>query len=281
MTPGNPKIATKNPKRATLCEVRHRLHRAVDNPDPAGCRPYVCLEVPVSGAACPAGRRCTVELLGLLVGVSGWVARSVGRMTTSWELSLSIEARGHDDSHVGVVPRHGGSSPHLNVRVGTVVVHCLDPRAVMSSAEAWAKARVEAESWMPAIRGPRQRPPASGYGAAYPAASVILDGRQRWQVSHTGPVMDVTVGPLLVRVHDLTALETHVRAWAQASAIAVRAFPGKAVPFARLVEHARYAEVRSLETARVQRQTTRPLGLRAPAPKSARELRGDAGRSRD
>jgi hypothetical protein len=220
-------------------------------------------------------------LLGLLGGVSGWVAHSVGHMTTSWELSLSIEARGHDDTHVGVVPGHGGRNPHLNVRVGTVVVHCLDPRAVMSSAEAWAKARVEAESWMPAIRDPRQRPPASGYGAAYPAASVILDGRQRWQVSHAGPVLDVTVGPLLVRVHDVTALDTHVRAWTQASAIASRTFPGKAVPFARLVEHARYAEVRSLETARVQRQSTSSRGLRATAPQSARELRGDAGRSRD
>jgi hypothetical protein len=219
--------------------------------------------------------------LGLLVGVSGWVARSVARMTSSWELSLSIEARGHDDTHVGVVPGHGGSSPHLNVRVGSVVVHCLDPRAVMSSSEAWAKARVEAESWMPAIRGPRPRPPVSGYGAAYPAASVILDGRQPWQVSHTGPVMDVTVGPLLVRVHDVTALETHVRAWAQASAIAARAFPGKAVPFARLVEHARYAEVRSLETARVQRQAGSPRGLRATAPQTGRELRGDCGRTRD
>ena len=221
-----------------------------------------------------------IGLLGFLVGVSGWVARSVARMTTSWELSLSIEARGHDDSHVGVVPGHGGSSPHLNVRVGSVVVHCLDPRAVMSSSEAWAKARVEAESWMPAIRQARQRPPATGYGAAYPAASVILDGRQRWQVSHTGPVMDVTVGPLLVRVHDMTALETHVRAWAQASAIATRAFPGKAVPFARLLEHARYAEVRALETAR-QRQKGGSRGLRAVAPQTARELRGNAGRSRD
>ena len=220
-------------------------------------------------------------LLGLLVGVPGWVARSVGRMTTSWELSLSIEARGHDDTHVGVVPGQGGRSPHLNVRVGSVLVHCLDPRAVMSSSEAWAKARVEAESWMPAIRDPRQRPPASGYGAAYPAASVILDGRQQWQVSHTGPVLDVTVGPLLVRVHDVTALETHVRAWAQASAIAARAFPGKAVPFARLIEHARYAEVRSLETARVQRQRPSSRGLRTAAPQSARELRGDSGRSRD
>lgn len=217
----------------------------------------------------------------MLVGVPGWVARSVGRMTTSWELSLSIDARGHDDSHVSVAPGHGGSSPHLNVRVGTVVVHCLDPRAVMSASEAWAKARVEAESWMPAIRGPRQRPPASGYGVAYPAASVILDGRQRWQVSHTGPVMDVTVGPLLVRVHDVTALETHVRAWAQASAIAARAFPGRALPFARLLEHARYAEVRSIETARGQHQTASSRGLRSAAPHAARELRGDAGRGRD
>lgn len=262
----------------TVC---HRLHVAVDNGLAWLATGLVAAsQRPSSGLAwSPAAAES--RTLGLLVGVSGSGWRSVARMTTSWELSLSIEARGHDDTHVGVVPGHGGRSPHLNVRVGTVVVHCLDPRAVMSSAEAWAKARVEAESWMPAIRDPRQRPPASGYGAAYPAASVILDGRQRWQVSHAGPVLDVTVGPLLVRVHDVTALETHVRAWAQASAVATRAFPGKAVPFARLVEHARYAEIRSLETAQVQRQSARPRGPRAPAPQSARELRGDAGRSRD
>lgn len=215
------------------------------------------------------------------MGVPGWVARSVARMTTPWELSLSIESRGQDDTHVSVVPGHGGSSPHLNVRVGSVVVHCLDARAVMSSSEAWAKARVEAESWMPAIRRPRPTSPTTGYGAAYPAASVILDGRQRWQVSHTGPALDVTVGPLLVRVHDVPALETHIRAWTQASAIAARAFPGKAVPFARLVEHARYAEVRSIEAARDRRQSGRAQGRRPTAPQPARELRGDAGRGRD
>jgi hypothetical protein len=198
-------------------------------------------------------------------------------MTSSWDLSLSIEARGHDDTHVSVVPGHGGSSPRLNVRVGSVVVHCLDGTAVMSAAQAWARARVAAVPWSPGLREPRRQPPGVGYGAAYPAASVILDGRQQWQVSLTGPALDVTVGPLLVRVHDVTALETHVRAWAQASAAAIRVFPGKAVSFARLVEHERFADVRAVEQAQQRRRAGRVRGLQAPPPRLAREQ----GRGRD
>lgn len=204
--------------------------------------------------------------MGFLVAEPGSVGPTVARMTTSWDLRLSIESRGHDDTHVSVTPGHGLSSPNIKVRVGSVVVHCLDGAAAMSAAHAWAKARVEAESWFPALCEPRRQPSTVGYGAAYPAGSVILDGRQQWQVSRTGPALDVTVGPLLVRVHDMTALDTHVRAWTQASAVANRIFPGKAVPFARLLEHARYAELRSAESTLEQRRARSALARLRPPP---------------
>jgi hypothetical protein len=195
-----------------------------------------------------------VAILGLLVAVSGLAGRSVARMTTSWDLSLSIESRGHGDTHVSVVPGVPLRSPHLKVRVGGVVVHCLDGAATMSAARAWANAHVQAGSWLPALRDPVRQPVPAGLGAAYPAGSIILEGRQAWQVSHSGHALDITVGPLRVRVHDMTALDTHVRAWSQASAVALRTFPGKALPFARLVEQERYAPLRAAEAAAERRR---------------------------
>ena len=55
-------------------------------------------------------------------------------MSDTWKLSLSIEARGHDDTNVRVVRPTGDAVAHLKVRTGEVVVHCLGPAAAMSAA---------------------------------------------------------------------------------------------------------------------------------------------------
>jgi hypothetical protein len=52
-----------------------------------------------------------------------------------------------------------------------------------------------------------------------------------------------------VAVHDFTALDTHLRAWTEASALATKVFPGKAVPFNDLLDRARAAEFRRIDGA--------------------------------
>ena len=196
-------------------------------------------------------------------------------MTNAWQLSFSIDARGHDDTQVSVVRAVSDGPPHLNVRTGGVIVHCLGPAAAMSASEAWAYARLAGETWLPPLDNRRRAAPARPLGVAYPSASVIFDGRQPWHVDQGGPAMTVTVGPLKVVAYDVTALDTHVRAWTEASAVATRLFPGRAVPFARLVEHQRKAQLGALD----QLRTTRRSGLRPPEP-PGRQGRDDAGPER-
>lgn len=166
-------------------------------------------------------------------------------MTTAWDLTLSIDARGHDDTRVATLPAGSGGQRQLLVRVGLVTVHCLDGASAMSAGLAWATARFHARSWLPDLDAPLEPTPpgaaagSSEFGAAYPTGSILLDGRQRWQVTPRGMALAVTVGPLQVRVHDWTALDTHVRAWTEASAVASRLFPGKSLPFNQLVNQAR------------------------------------------
>jgi hypothetical protein len=195
-------------------------------------------------------------------------------MTDEWKLSLSIDAHGHDDTHVGVVRAVGEGPPHLKVRTGGVIVHCLGPAAAMSAAEAWACARLAGETWLPAQDNRRPSAPAPHLGVAYPSASIIFDGRQPWHLDHVGPAMSITVGPLKVVAYDVTALDTHIRAWTEASAVATRLFPGKAVPFARLVEHQRIGQLRALDRQPAPRRPRKPV--RPPEP-PRRDGRGDAG----
>jgi hypothetical protein len=74
------------------------------------------------------------------------------------------------------------------------------------------------------------------------------------------------VGPLAVRAHDITALDTHIRAWAEASALAARVFPGKAVPFGQLVEHQRRQAIQALDDAPTRRTPRRRQTAMPPTP---------------
>ena len=164
-------------------------------------------------------------------------------MTRPWDVQVSIDAVGHDDAQVRVVTSPGSSRPHILVRTGSVLVHCLDGAAVTSAASAWAAGQVRVGDWLPRQPAPRERPP-GGFGDAYPAGSVILDGRQRWAISTAGEGLTVAIGCLHVQVRDRVALDTHVCAWAQASALATRVYPGRAVPYAQLVRRAQISSIR-------------------------------------
>ena len=173
-------------------------------------------------------------------------------MTTSWELTLSIDAHGHDDTNVRPWGSGGvGGRQHLMVRVGLVTVHCLDADATTSAGLAWATARLKAREWLPDLDMDDQpsAPRADDrlYGGAYPAGSLLLEGRQRWGVVPRSDSLAVTVGSLQVNVYDFTALDTHVRAWTEATALATRLFPNKAVPFTQLVNQARKDALREVD----------------------------------
>lgn len=192
---------------------------------------------------------------------------TVPTMSDSWDLSLSIDAHGHDDTAVTVAPAGGSGRPHLKVRAGTVVVHCIDGASAMSAARAWAAAQLSAAEWQPTLRDIRRPAPPVGSGAAYPAGSIIFEGRQPWHVDRVGHALAITVGPLQVRAYDMTALETHIRAWTQAAAVATRVFPGRAVPFARVLEQERQARLRAVDepiNRRYRRLDGRQPGLPQP-----------------
>jgi hypothetical protein len=180
-------------------------------------------------------------------------------MTTSWDLTLSIDAHGHDDTQVSTPPMGGSSGRQLLVRVGLVTVHCLDGASAMSAGLAWARARLHAREWLPDLqtqedRSARRPPVSSEFGGAFPSGSVIFDGRQPWQVTPRDSSLAVTVGPLQVTVHDWTALDTHVRAWTEASAVATRLYPGKAMAFNQLVNVARRDALREVD-AQIERRS--------------------------
>lgn len=194
-------------------------------------------------------------------------------MTASWALSLSIDAHGHDDTNVRHWRAAGPGRDHLVVRVGMVTVFCLDGDAASSAGLAWATARLKAREWLPDLDSDDRLPAAPvhdrRYGGAFPAGSLILDGRQRWNVVPRPDHLAVTVGPLRVNVYDFTALDTHVRAWTEATALATRLFPNKAVPFSLLVNQARKNALRDVDR-RIDR-----------ASDAARKGRRSDGRGRD
>jgi hypothetical protein len=199
-------------------------------------------------------------------------------MTTPWEVRLNIDARGHDDTQVTAVPRDRVNGPQLRVRVGMVVMHCLDASSVMSAGMAWATARLLSREWLPDWQGPQD--PLSPrvreqYGWASTAGSVIFDGRQPWHAAAQTLTMVVTVGPLRVAVHDFMALDTHLRAWMEASAQATRLFPGRAVSFNDLLDRARAAELRRIDSAidKLPHRLTRATNT-APVPRRQPQARG-------
>ena len=168
-------------------------------------------------------------------------------MANDWKLTLGVEAMGHDDHHVTLRHVTRDRAPYVVVRVGSVIAHCLGPAAVGSGAQAWAaaQARVIAGD-LPMLSHEAGRRPLTGgrEGAAVPCGSVVFDGAQPWSVTISRDAGTlVTIGCLQVRVRDWTALDVHVRAWAQAMDLAVKAFPDQGIPFSRMVSNARFNEL--------------------------------------
>jgi hypothetical protein len=164
-----------------------------------------------------------------------------------WDLRLTVDAVGADSCRAR--PRRltpDGSHAHLLVRAGPVLVFVLDPAALTDLASAWAAAQVRGAHLLP-IQLPTKAALRRS-GAAYPLAEVVVEGRQRWNVRPPEPGQPhllVTAGWLTVRVHDRVALDTQVRAWAEASAFGGALFGRKRTPpFDHLVEQAQIAAVR-------------------------------------
>jgi hypothetical protein len=178
-------------------------------------------------------------------------------MPRSWRLELTVDAYGLDSARVLVRPG-GGPRGHLAVRTGPVLLHCLDATGITTTAAAWARAHASGARLLPTR--PTTTPDAVGPGGvAAPAAEVAIDGPQRWDVTAPSPghpYVVVASDWLVVRVHDLPALESCTRAWATACALGARLLPNPPVPFAQLLR----AE-RDLDAARQflipEHQTTR------------------------
>jgi hypothetical protein len=140
-------------------------------------------------------------------------------------MNLVIDARHMDTVRVRPKRFDVGPQVHLAVRTGPMVVYCLDGAAVSSIAAAWAQAQASSAHLLPATT-PEPRPPAQvPKGAAWPAADVVAEGPQRWDVSAPRPGQEfttVTTDWLTVRVHDRAALQTYTHAWAGACAVAIR-----------------------------------------------------------
>jgi hypothetical protein len=125
-------------------------------------------------------------------------------------------------------------------------VFVLDPAALTDLTSAWAAAQVRGAHQLP-VELP-VRPLRHGPGAAYPLAQVVVEGRQKWNVRppQAGqPFLLVSAGWVNVRVHDRVALDTQVRAWAEASAFGGKNFGRNRTPsFDHLLEQAQIAAVR-------------------------------------
>lgn len=178
---------------------------------------------------------------------------------------LSVEAAGAQDAQVRIGRTGADRSPHVNVRVGTVIVHCLDPAAVMSIAAAWVEAETRIGRWLPDTAPPRTAHPRD-VGVSYPAGSVIFEGRQPWSISTVREDLTVTFGCISVAVRDRAALETHTRAWREAADISVKLYPGRATPYGELLRDAR---ISSIQRAADERR--RPARARAARERAARE----------
>ena len=170
-------------------------------------------------------------------------------MPKPWEMHVTVDAVGADQCRAR--PRsvhHDGSSPHMVVRAGPLMVYALDPASVTDLATAWAAAHVRGAHLLPVELPVRQRPARPPLGAAYPIAEIVVEGRQRWTVRPPDgerPFVEVRAGRAVVRVHDRVALDTQVRGWAEASAFAIRVFGRNRVPdFDSLLEQQQIRAVR-------------------------------------
>lgn len=171
----------------------------------------------------------------------GHPPRTVLRVTHPWEVQLVVDARNLDT--VRVRPRRFATGPqvHLAVRTGPLVVYCLDGAAVATIASAWAQAQASTAHMLPAqFPEPPVSREAPG-GAAWPAADVVAEGPQRWDVvaPHPGqPFAAVTTNWLTVRVHDRAALQTYTHAWAGACAVGMQIMPRPPAAFDLLLRDA-------------------------------------------
>ena len=183
-------------------------------------------------------------------------------MAKPWDLRLTVDAIGCDSYRVR--PRRHAPEPnraHLLVRAGPMSVYVLDPVALTDLASAWAAAQVRGGHLLPMqLSAPSTRP---GHGAAYPVADVVVEGHQRWNVRPPQPGQAhllVTAGWVNVRVHDRVALDTQVRAWAEASAVGGQLFGRKRAPsFDQLLEDAQITATREAAAksdARADRRRT-------------------------
>jgi hypothetical protein len=172
---------------------------------------------------------------------------TLATMAKSWDLRLAVDAVGSDSCRVRMRRLSpDGSHAHLVVGAGPVMVYVLDPKALTDLASAWAAAHVRGAHLLP-IELPVARR-ARSTGAAYPLAQVVVEGRQHWNARPPQPGQAhllVTAGWLNVRVHDRVALDTQVRAWAEASAFGAKLFGRNRTPsFDHLLEQAQIAAVK-------------------------------------
>lgn len=160
-------------------------------------------------------------------------------MSEPWPIQLVVDAAGRDDVRVHPAGCDRDSSAHLMVVVGSLIVRCLDGRAVQDHANAWARALVITDEALPlTVDRPASRlRTARGYG--YACGEVLTEGPQRWQVRAPlpgKPFAVVGTDSLLVRVHDRAALRVHVQAWSLAADLAQTVMRTPPVPFNRLLD---------------------------------------------
>ena len=165
-------------------------------------------------------------------------------MAEPWPLHLTVDAHGCEDSFVRIRRTSNDRPSHVTVRVGSVLVYCLDGAAVTAMAAAWARAYASSVDLLPSTSR-QPRPLASTRGYASPAAHVVAEGMTRWNVTPPRPghpYAEVASTWMTVRVHDATALRTHTRAWAQAADLGQHALSRPPVPFRRLLDAANAQE---------------------------------------
>jgi hypothetical protein len=165
-------------------------------------------------------------------------------MSDAWPLHLTVDARSREDSFVRVRRTSADTPAYLSVRVGSLLVYCLDGAAITGMAAGWARAYAAAADLLP-LDSRQPRPLATTAGYAAPAAHVVAEGPQHWDVIAPHPGQshaEVSSSWLTVRVHDATALRTHRHAWEQATALGQNAMRHAPVPFARLLQAANAQE---------------------------------------
>lgn len=125
------------------------------------------------------------------------------------------------------------------VVVGSLIVRCLDGRAVQDHASAWARALVITDEFLPTTIDRPANPLRTDRGYGFACGEVLTEGPQRWQVRAPlpgKPFAVVGTDSLMVRVHDKAALRVHVQAWSLAADLAQTVMRTPPLPFNRLLE---------------------------------------------